>query len=142
MNINSAKYIDSSLSLIEVDFDGKLRRIPDDMTNRQRILLEKWIQSGNSISPYVQDLEKLRAEKTKGIKTEGLKRIQANVDAIDSIAMAKLIYKHMWPQPNASQALLDGEAIYNYAAGRLQAAAGANRAQLESYDPVTDPNWP
>ena len=95
-----------------------------------------------TIEPYVQDLEELRAEKKAGIKAEGLKRIQAKIDAIDSIAMAKLIYKHMWPQPNASQALLDGEAIYDYAAGRLQAAAGANRAQLEAYDPTTDVNWP
>lgn len=140
--INSARFINSDSSMIEVDFDGALRNIPNAMKNSHRILLEKWIQAGNSISPYLQDLEALRAEKTAGIKTEGLKRIQAKVDAIDSIAMAKLIYKHMWPQPNASQALLSGEAIYDYAVGRLQAAAGATRAQLEAYDPATDVNWP
>jgi len=140
--INNAEFNDSLSEMIKVDFDGVIRDIPNNIKNSHRILLEEWVQSGNIITPYTQDLENLRAEKTTGIKTEGLKRIQAKVDAIDSIAMAKLIYKHMWPQPNASQALLDGEAIYDYAVGRLQAAAGATREQLEAYDPVTDPNWP
>jgi len=140
--INSARFINSDNSMIEVDFDGSLRNIPNAMKNSHRILLEEWVQSGNSISPYIQDLENLRTEKTAGIKVEGLKRIRAKVDAIDSIAVAKLIYKHMWPVPNASQALIDGEAIFTYVVGRLQAAAGATREQLEGYDPVTDPNWP
>lgn len=95
-----------------------------------------------TIEPYEQDIEDLRREKISDIKAEGLKRIQAKVGAIDSISMAKLVYQHMWPQLGASQALLDGEAIYTYAAGKIDQAKGASQEQLEAYDPTTDNSWP
>ncbi len=142
MNIDSAIYANKEGSLISVVVGGDAYYVPDVIGNRHRRLLSSWEAEGNTIQPYIQELKGLRAEKIADIKAEGLKRIQSKVDAIDSIAMAKLIYKHMWPQANASQALLDGEAIYNYAATKISQATGATRAQLEGYDPTTDTGWP
>lgn len=93
-------------------------------------------------SGSARELEDVRAYKIAAIKSEGLKRIQSKVDAINSIAIAKLIYKHMWPQPSPSQSLLDGESIYNYAVTKITQARTATRAQLDNYDPVTDNGWP
>jgi len=117
--------------------------IPNSAENFDyRIMQEEVIAGDSTIEPYVQELEELRREKINDIKAYGLARIQAHVDAIDSIEMAKLIYKHMWPQPNPSVQLLAGEAVYDYAATKIQQAKNADRAQLEAYDPSTDVDWP
>ena len=117
--------------------------IPAITANRHyRQALEEVKEGDSEITPYVKSLSEIRSDSIANIKAEGLKRIQSKVDAIDSISMAKLIYKHMWPQPNPSNALLAGEAIYDYAAGKIDQARDATQEQLESYDPATDQNWP
>jgi hypothetical protein len=125
------------------DFKLDNKVIFNNQDNRDYREMRRQVDSGeSSIEPYEQSLEDLRQEKKEGIKSEGLRRIQSKVDAIDSVGMAKLIYKHMWPQANASQALLDGEAIYDYAVSKLDQAQGATRDQLNAYDPATDAGWP
>jgi len=119
------------------------KTIPNDSKNRHYQRMQQEVTDGlSTIQPYVQDLEELRREKIQGIKDYGLAQIQNKVDAIDSIAMAKLMYNHMWPLASASQALQDGKAVYDYAASKLSQAKGATREQLEAYDPTTDNGWP
>jgi len=117
--------------------------IPNDERNRHyKLMREEELAGDSTVEPYVQDLEELRQEKIRRIKAYGLAQIQRKVSAIDSIPMAQLIYGHMWPQPNPSAALLAGEEVYNYTVSKLAQAQGANRNQLEDYDPTTDVNWP
>ena len=140
--IDSAEYVGGSNGMIKAVIGGKDHYIPNSEGNSDRAILAEWESQGGVVAIHTQDLEKLRSEKVSAIKNEGLKRIQSKVDAIDSIAMAKLIYKHMWPQSNPSAELLAGEVVYNYAASKIAQANSATRDQLEAYNPVTDPSWP
>ena len=125
-------------------FEGMI--IPGSIYNKDyKQALEEAADGKATIEAWAgsdRDLESLRLEKIGDVKSECLKRIQAKVDAIDSIAMAKLIYRHMWPQPNPSSELLAGEAVYNYAAGKIAQANSATREQLEAYNPSLDKGWP
>lgn len=99
---------------------------------------QEWL---DFLDPPVTD-EMLRAEKIQEIKDEGVKRISAKVDALDNIGMILLVYKHMWPVANASQALLDGKDLADFAISRIEMSRTATRAQLEAYDAATDNGWP
>ena len=140
--IESAEYVGGSEGMIKAVIDGKDHYIPDTAGNSDRAILAEWELQGGVVAIHTKDLEVLRLEKVSAIKSEGLRRIQSKVDAIDSISMAKLIYKHMWPQPNPSSELLSGEAVYNYAAGKIAQADSATREQLEAYNPSLDNGWP
>ena len=125
-------------------FEGMI--IPESIYNKDyKQALEDAADGNATIEAWAgsdRDLKSLRLEKIGDVKSEFLKRIQVKVDAIDSIAMAKLIYKHMWPQSNPSSELLAGEAVYSYAAGKIDQANSATREQLEAYNPSLDKGWP
>ena len=117
--------------------------IPNDERNHDYQRMREEESGGlSTIEPYVEDLENLLSEKIQRIKDYGLAQIQRKVGAINSINMAILIYKDMWPQNSPSADLLAGEAVFNYAVSKLAQAQGATRDQLEGYDPSTDVNWP
>jgi hypothetical protein len=117
--------------------------IPKDPRNREyKIVLEEVAAGTSTIAPYIQDVEGLRSEKIQLIKIVALKHIGNYVDALADFDMTMLVYREMWPVPNASQALIDGKDVYDYAKNKISQAKTATREQLEGYDPATDNNWP
>ncbi len=62
--IASAKFIDGATIQVVMN-DGRVIHIPDDMANRHRRALQKWVNGGNAIAPADPAPEPTRLEKIR-----------------------------------------------------------------------------
>ncbi|TDJ51197.1 MAG: hypothetical protein E2O42_03615 [Nitrospina sp.] len=62
--IASAKFVDGG-SIQVVMNDGQILIVPDDLANRHRRALQKWVNSGNTIAPADPAPEPTRQEKIR-----------------------------------------------------------------------------
>lgn len=89
-------------------------------------------------------LDKNRRSKITQAREEALRRIKEQVPALDNMKMIQLMVE-LWPMldtTQASTAMLKVKDIYVYATTKIAQARNATQAQLDAYDPTTDPNWP
>jgi hypothetical protein len=106
-----------------------------------------WIAAGNTPEPEFttsETLEQNRAAKIRDIKNEGLSRISAVIPALDSFTEIQLV-EVLWPvlnNPNGNANLSLVKDIYLYGKTKISQARTATQAQLDAYDPTTDPGWP
>lgn len=85
-----------------------------------------------------------RHEKILAIREEALRRITLKVPLLDTFEEVKFMAL-LWPMLDTASAtpdLIAARNIYVYARTKITQAQSANQAQLDTYDPLTDPSWP
>lgn len=109
-----------------------------DMTNYGGVSWRKYVES---VQERINNIRRLKIEQ---IKSEGLVRIGAIVPALNTLTALDLIIE-LWPMLDITKAGIDiikVRDIYVYVKNRISMAKSASEAQLNAYNPVTDPNWP
>ncbi len=90
------------------------------------------------------NLEDTRRIKIEQVKSEGVFRINAVLPDINTLDEIKLIAV-IWPMLDTTSPpanIVLARDIYQYAKTKITQAQTATQAELDAYDPATDPNWP
>lgn len=107
------------------------------------------LYGGDSWRPYVEPaavtLERNRAQKVREIRAEGRGRIIAlepDLANEDVLAAVRLVIRDTDATLTPGSDLDTARQIFVYMRARIAEAKTATQAQLDNYDPATDPNWP
>lgn len=110
-------------------------------------LLDNYQQRGDPTAYPVtaaELLEMTRAGKIKAIKDEAIRRISLQVPALNSYDMVAFMAE-LWPALDTAALgvpMTAAKDIYIYAKTKITQVQSATQAQLNAYNPATDPNWP
>lgn len=140
-----------SISTVKLLAEGYLvngvKFVPDDPANSDYQEVQDWVTEGNTPDPEFTDAERLankRAAKKEAIKDEALSRCQARVPALNSFAMIDFL-RELWPMLDTASAGADMIAVKDivvYAKTKIGQLDSATEAQIDAYDPATDPSFP
>ena len=54
MEIQFVKYNEDNHAFTVIDTNGNQYGVPNDMNNRHRVMIQEWIDAGNTPEPYVE----------------------------------------------------------------------------------------
>lgn len=116
------------------DIMATIVEAPDTVTEGQ-------VYDGSTFADYDTTEPAIREAKKAEIKAQGLSRIQAQLPDIDTIEELETLRKFA-PAFSLSAAGTAARDIYLYARAKLDQADTALIAEVQAYDPTTDPGWP